>query len=244
MRQAAPWPSGAGPEAAGSGAALAVDRSEHDHSTGEGGERPLQHLQLLLGRRRLTGRRRRRVGATLDGDSVVLRELGAQRPAPRCRPQRGSGQCEFGDGRPRHPLLPADPGLVRQEQPVAVASLACGLSPTTGLLIAARAVQGVGGALMVPGSLSLISASLRRRAAGPGHRHLGVVRVADHRAGAGAGRGAGERRAMAGRVLHQPAAGRAGPGRPGLAGAGEPRPEQPAALDYRARPWRRWAWPG
>lgn len=39
------------------------------------------------------------------------------------------------------------------------ASLACGLAPNTSLLIAARAVQGIGGALMVPGSLSIISAS-------------------------------------------------------------------------------------
>jgi EmrB/QacA subfamily drug resistance transporter len=41
----------------------------------------------------------------------------------------------------------------------AVASFCCGIAPTTGFLIAARAVQGVGGALMVPGSLALISAS-------------------------------------------------------------------------------------
>jgi EmrB/QacA subfamily drug resistance transporter len=38
------------------------------------------------------------------------------------------------------------------------ASLACGLAPSVGMLIAARAVQGVGGALMIPGSLALISA--------------------------------------------------------------------------------------
>ena len=39
------------------------------------------------------------------------------------------------------------------------ASLACGLSPDAGFLIIARAVQGIGGALMVPGSLSIISAN-------------------------------------------------------------------------------------
>jgi EmrB/QacA subfamily drug resistance transporter len=41
----------------------------------------------------------------------------------------------------------------------ALASLACVLAPTTGWLIAARFVQGMGGALLVPGSLALISAA-------------------------------------------------------------------------------------
>lgn len=41
----------------------------------------------------------------------------------------------------------------------AVASLICGLAPDVGTLIAARALQGVGGALLTPGSLALISAS-------------------------------------------------------------------------------------
>lgn len=41
------------------------------------------------------------------------------------------------------------------------ASLLCGLAPNIGSLIAARALQGMGGALLVPGSLALISASFR-----------------------------------------------------------------------------------
>ncbi|MEU9120656.1 MFS transporter [Streptomyces sp. NPDC048506] len=40
----------------------------------------------------------------------------------------------------------------------AVASLLCGLAPTAGVLIAARALQGIGGALLTPGSLALIQA--------------------------------------------------------------------------------------
>ncbi|WP_246670009.1 MFS transporter [Arthrobacter zhaoguopingii] len=40
----------------------------------------------------------------------------------------------------------------------AVASLLCGLAPDAGLLIAARALQGVGGALLTPGSLAIIQA--------------------------------------------------------------------------------------
>ncbi|MFJ4567360.1 MFS transporter [Streptomyces caelestis] len=41
----------------------------------------------------------------------------------------------------------------------AVASLLCGIAPNAGMLIAARALQGVGGALLTPGSLALIQAS-------------------------------------------------------------------------------------
>ncbi|MFI5687308.1 MFS transporter [Streptomyces sp. NPDC051636] len=41
----------------------------------------------------------------------------------------------------------------------AVASLLCGLAPNPGVLIAARALQGIGGALLTPGSLALIQAS-------------------------------------------------------------------------------------
>lgn len=41
----------------------------------------------------------------------------------------------------------------------ALASLWCGLAPSVHQLIVARAVQGIGGALLVPGSLAIISAS-------------------------------------------------------------------------------------
>ncbi|MGY9070893.1 MFS transporter [Streptomyces sp. CAS3] len=41
----------------------------------------------------------------------------------------------------------------------AAASLLCGIAPNSVLLIAARALQGVGGALLTPGSLALIQAS-------------------------------------------------------------------------------------
>ncbi|WP_369069546.1 MFS transporter [Kineococcus terrestris] len=41
----------------------------------------------------------------------------------------------------------------------AAASLLCGLAPSTGFLVAARALQGVGAALLVPGSLAVLQAS-------------------------------------------------------------------------------------
>ena len=43
----------------------------------------------------------------------------------------------------------------------AVASLLCGISPTIHVLIVARILQGIGGALLTPGSLAIIQASFR-----------------------------------------------------------------------------------
>ena len=66
----------------------------------------------------------------------------------------------------------------------ALASAGCGLAPSVGQLIAARAVQGIGAALLVPGSLALISASFDGDAARPGHRHLvGLRRRSPRRSG-------------------------------------------------------------
>jgi len=44
----------------------------------------------------------------------------------------------------------------------AIASALCGLAPNVATLVAARALQGIGGALLTPGSLAIISASFTR----------------------------------------------------------------------------------
>ena len=60
------------------------------------------------------------------------------------------------------------------------ASAWCGLAPDIRQLIVARGLQGIGGALLVPGSLALISANFSQRGAGP--RDRDVVRLhVDHR---------------------------------------------------------------
>ncbi len=43
----------------------------------------------------------------------------------------------------------------------AAASAVCGIAPNAGLLVAARVVQGIGGALLTPGSLAILQASFR-----------------------------------------------------------------------------------
>jgi EmrB/QacA subfamily drug resistance transporter len=43
----------------------------------------------------------------------------------------------------------------------AIASLLCGIAPSIGLLVAARGLQGIGGALLTPGSLAILQASFR-----------------------------------------------------------------------------------
>src|SRR5690348_15410083 len=45
-------------------------------------------------------------------------------------------------------------------------SAACGFAPGINFLIACRAVQGIGGALMIPGSLSIISSSINKEERG------------------------------------------------------------------------------
>lgn len=63
-----------------------------------------------------------------------------------------------------------------------LASLLCGLAPSTATLVAARALQGVGGALLTPGSLAILQASFapgeRARAVGAWSGLSGVAAAA------------------------------------------------------------------
>ena len=66
----------------------------------------------------------------------------------------------------------------------ALASIACGLAPLMPVLIGARAVQGIGAALLTPASLALLGATFDER-----ERGLGLIAIA------GGGRGNGGRHA-------------------------------------------------
>ena len=54
----------------------------------------------------------------------------------------------------------------------AIASALCGVAPNAPFLIAARALQGVGAALLTPGSLAILQASFRPGGPGQGDRRL------------------------------------------------------------------------
>ena len=74
----------------------------------------------------------------------------------------------------------------------ALASVWCGLAPSSRQLILARGVQGVGGALLVPGSLAIISAALppcrRGRAIGTWSGFSAITSAIGPSSGAGSSR--------------------------------------------------------
>ncbi len=118
-------------------------------------------------------------GMAMLDSTVVNVAPAAHRPRPGREPRRPAmdgqrvpghaGRADPARRLPRGPVRPPEglrPGVVW----FAAASLLCGLAPTEGVLIAARALQGIGGALLTPGSLALIQASFhpddRSRAVG------------------------------------------------------------------------------
>ena len=110
-----------------------------------------------------------------------------------------------------------------------VASLLCAAAPNVEVLIAARLLQGIGGALLTPGSLALIEASFRPDRPRPRDRRLVGARRRRRGDRAAARRLPDRRRLLAGDLHHQPAArhlrrlGR----RPPRAGVERPRRQRP-----------------
>ena len=87
------------------------------------------------------------------------------------------------------------------------ASAWCGLAPNIRQLIVARGLQGIGGALLVPGSLALISANFPREGARPRHRNVVRLHLDHRRHRSGAGRMVHRARLVEMGVLHQSSAG-------------------------------------
>jgi hypothetical protein len=123
------------------------------------------------------------------------------------------------------------------------ASVLCGLSRTVGQLIAARSVQGIGAALLVPGSLALLSATFPQASAARDRHLVGVQR--HHRGDRAGARRLPRRPLLVGLGLSgQRAARRAADDHLRGQGPGEPRRSlRTATSTWRARCSRRWAWP-
>ena len=105
----------------------------------------------------------------------------------------------------------------------AVASMLCGLAQSPGQLIVARLLQGVGAALLTPGSLAMIQGSFRRHRPRQGDRPVGRARRHRGRDRAAARRLDRRQRQLAVDLPDQ----RAGGGR-GAAGRRAPRARSPA----------------
>ncbi len=122
-------------------------------------------------------------GYTLSIAALILHRRLARRPV---RPQAD---------------VPARRRLVRRSRP-----LLCALAPTVEMLVAARVLQGVGGALLTPGSLAIMQASFHPERPGAGDRRVVRAHRRRERDRAAARRLAGGVRELALGVPHQPPA--------------------------------------
>ena len=119
-----------------------------------------------------------------------------------------------------------------------LASAAAALAPTTAALIGARAIQGVGAAIVTPLTLTLLADAVPARAARPGHRRL-VRHLRPRRRARPAGRRRGRRRHLVALDLLDQRADRPGPAPARRAPADrEPRP-RPLARPAGRRPGQR-----
>ena len=108
----------------------------------------------------------------------------------------------------------------------ALASLLCGIAPSATVLILARILQGIGAAMLTPGSLAMIQGAFEPREPGPRHRL--VVGARQHRRGDRAvrGRRPGAVRLLALDLPDQPAPRRADRRDRAALGARDPRPRR------------------
>ena len=84
-----------------------------------------------------------------------------------------------------------------------VASIACGVATSPGMLIVGRALQGIGAAFLVPGSLAIISATFDDAGARTRNRHLVGIQRDHDRDRPRERRLAGRTRQLARRVLSE-----------------------------------------
>ena len=109
-----------------------------------------------------------------------------------------------------------------------VASAACGVSPSPGWLIAFRAVQGLGAAMLMPQTLTIITNTFPPERRGAAFGVWGAVAGVATIAGPDPGRAAGDRVRLAVDLLRQPADRRAGTaGHPGDHPGPAARPQAP-----------------
>ena len=114
-----------------------------------------------------------------------------------------------------------------------VASMACGLAPTAGVLIVFRIVQAAGAAALIPSSLALVMHAFPRDQIPPRCRHLGRGRRGRRRTGPDPGCRHRRRPGLAVGVLPQPAGGRLHRRRRRPHAARIVRSRHPGALDRR-----------
>ena len=127
----------------------------------------------------------------------------------------------------------------------AVASMCCGIAPNAGVLIVARVLQGVGGALLAPASLAILQASFRPEDRVPGHRRLVRARRRGHRRRSPPGRVPDHRRVVAVGVLHQrPGGGRRARDHARATCPSRAIPRRRATSTSSGPAWRCCSWPG
>ena len=124
---------------------------------------------------RLPGRQRRHAGPAQDGTRAADQ---------RRRRPRGPGvhhqRLPRGAGGAAHPRRRARRHYGRRRvfsiglASFGIVSLLCGLAPTMEAEVVFRLAQGAAGALLVPGSLAIISANFQRRGARPRVRRVGI----------------------------------------------------------------------